>query len=544
MKILKQLSFIVLGTIVLSSCNDLLDTDSNQYATGDEHALASPNDSVYSLFGVLTKLQEVGGNYFVLGELRGDLVDVTEFSDRYLREINAHEPLSKDNPYADVTPYYQVINNCNYIIAWMDTVVKNKALLPDYAAAVKIRAWTYFQLAKNYSTVRYYTEPVLDLESAADLRNQPLLPLDQIIDRLIPQVEAIADVRDPAYIASTKAIPSAEFLLGEFYLWKGSYEQAAINFKRMMEKDNFYICNNYFDIFYSNGGASVYWQNIFNPASTASANAVEVTSGINYYTTQGYPNPVSKMCLRDASVCSSALAIENWYAQINNDPNSPEEFRILGDLRGLFSWGEGRYTSNIIPTPGPVTTPLIAKYQTDTLSGGRIILERAATFALRYAEAVNRLGKPTLALAAINHGLKQETVMDSTLVNRSEIEGGAYVVDFNHTGYNGNLGVRGRVGLTPYTFPSTLSSLNDSILFVEDIILEESALETAFEGNRYTDLLRVALRREDPDFLADAIAKKFIPIPKSHLPFTPSADAETVKNRLKDKANYFIPFPQ
>ena len=37
------------------------------------------------------------------------------------------------------------------------------------------------------------------------------------------------------------------------------------------------------------------------------------------------------------------------------------------------------------------------------------------------------------------------------------------------------------------------------------MIVDENALECAFEGTRYYDLMRVALRRNDPSFLADRI---------------------------------------
>jgi hypothetical protein len=43
---------------------------------------------------------------------------------------------------------------------------------------------------------------------------------------------------------------------------------------------------------------------------------------------------------------------------------------------------------------------------------------------------------------------------------------------------------------------------------VEQMIVDEMALETAFEGQRYYDLMRVAMRREDPAFLADKVARR------------------------------------
>jgi len=38
--------------------------------------------------------------------------------------------------------------------------------------------------------------------------------------------------------------------------------------------------------------------------------------------------------------------------------------------------------------------------------------------------------------------------------------------------------------------------------------IEEGALETAYEGHRWSDLLRVARRRNDPSFLADKVFEK------------------------------------
>jgi hypothetical protein len=46
------------------------------------------------------------------------------------------------------------------------------------------------------------------------------------------------------------------------------------------------------------------------------------------------------------------------------------------------------------------------------------------------------------------------------------------------------------------------------IPLVEDLIISEMALEGAFEGYRYYDLMRVALRRGDANYLADPVSRR------------------------------------
>jgi hypothetical protein len=64
---------------------------------------------------------------------------------------------------------------------------------------------------------------------------------------------------------------------------------------------------------------------------------------------------------------------------------------------------------------------------------------------------------------------------------------------------------------------------------VENLLVDEMALEESFEGLRFADLQRIALHRDDPSFLADKIARR-----------SGTLDA-ALYQRLTDKKNWYLP---
>ena len=205
-----------------------------------------------------------------------------------------------------------------------------------------------------------------------------------------------------------------------------------------------------------------------------------------------------------------------------------------------------------------------------------MILYRAANLWLRFAEAANHDGRDRLAMSYINHGVSNtwqpnwpaavptdvtnyEQSTDPSgridpLTGKPVVDVAPYYFDgrmgtypYYRSLYNRNVGVRARVGsmnvaidstrsfnmaVKPRVVTNPVNLVNDT----EDLIITESGLETAFEGNRWGDLLRIALRRQatDPNYLANKIGAKF---DAAHSP-----DAGAVKSKLANPANWFLPF--
>ena len=91
-----------------------------------------------------------------------------------------------------------------------------------------------------------------------------------------------------------------------------------------------------------------------------------------------------------------------------------------------------------------------------------------------------------------------------------------------------NGGLRGRAYL------ERAPVYGDSLISIENNLIEEAALELAFEGNRWGDLVRVAIHRNDPAFLADKIYAK--------LNAQGNAEASAVRTKLMSQENWYLPF--
>ena len=202
---------------------------------------------------------------------------------------------------------------------------------------------------------------------------------------------------------------------------------------------------------------------------------------------------------------------------------------MTGDLRLSQIWTSTENYHNPT-TGGTYTYQYINKYSTK-----HVHIYRRTLVYLRLAEALNRAGYPRYAFQILSSGVNTEVLQDSVIPHyradsliimrdynfpgtRQSDPANAYVANsspYRDFGVN-TIGIHSRgCGFTPaneyYQMPynSKITDPQQQLAWqqdqVEEMIMDEEALEFAFEGYRFYDLLRVALRRNDPTWLANKI---------------------------------------
>lgn len=556
---------MLLAVVAFSSCEKMLYVESDRYLYAENNRLDSPNDSVYSLVGILNKFQLLGDQYVLLGELRAELMDVTHNATQDLIELNNLDYSNPENPYLNLSNYYAVINHCNYLIQTMDTsivVQGEQRLLREVAAAKAIRAWTYLQMALNFNGAYYYEQPILTVAESQAIASDKATYFkdkDAILQLLVEDLLPVLNVPMPTYSLAvdnaTKYLPSIPYLLGEIYLWQNRYQEAAdmyyldiVNNKRLVTNVNSSTLEDLgqsvvIEDAYSNSYVNGYFVTGFWYF------ARDASAVIPYYTDNKFGRfNVSKMyryTYTDYCVAPSAYAFD-WFKsqpylhQGENLQGEPVNIASTGDLRGHPN--SMMYTRLNLNNLEGLTQEEIKMYEqiqiykepigTLYITESDIVYQHTALAYLRYAEAINRAGKPSVALAVINNGLNQKVLNDSLIIRPADLDT-VFSAKWSDIAFMDNVGTRTR-GQGPSTrvnffFETENPTEEDYILFVEQVLVDECGLESAFHGNRFHDLLRFTQHDGAPNYIGNALAKKH-----------PERAAEF---KAKGKDDWYIPYP-
>jgi hypothetical protein len=559
---------VIFSALIFQSCKDILDID-QENALVPEKYYRDVSDAYTAVRGIYGKFVNLAPQYVILNELRADLMDVGPDADYYLRQLCYHDTTNLlSNPYANPKDFFSLINDCNDVLKNLRIMLKDLKISQNsfdqvYSDISALRCWLYLQVAVQYGNVPYLTEPfekVTDIDKINDHNLYPYLPLETIIDLLLTDMENLPSFEpysDDAMLLTIddfypgKMYINKRFLLGDLYLWKGYYKKAAELYKSIMnngssvnykvpEATDLINVNNYNSgyvryYYYDVSSTLNHWPDMFMDINPSGSNYQVEWIWTVFYDDQYAPyNPFLKYFYNNISMIASQNIIEKWNSQVKRN-----------DFKNDFRGKDGSYYLN------SNNIPVINKFFGQGVSA-KWGIYRAALLHLRFAEAANMDNKFKLAYAFINDGIRytydsagatdlqrferfQQTFLPPPYdFDARYITGTSNNQTFSARGeYRYNSGIRRRVYLKAIPVPDTLATASDSIQWLENKIIDEAALEMAFEGNRWSDLVRIAIRRNDPSFLADKIYDKLL---KSGYP-----KAEEVHQRLMDRNNWFLP---
>ncbi len=568
MKLYKQIIMGLCCLASLASCSDMLDTKSDMVEFEEDNHINTPQDSLYSVMGIIRQMQVVADRTLLLGEVRSDLVSPTAKATTAIKNMAANN-FSDDNEYNRISDYYAVINNCNYFLAHVDTTLSRlgkKVFEKEYPAVKAYRAWTYLQLAKIYGEVPLVTVPVMTEADAQREMEKTPSDINAICDYFINDLAPYVDREQPNYnqvngFNSSKFFIPVRVLLGEMCLWTGRYNEACQYFYQYLtKKDDMHYTNT--NRVKWNVGASADFINASTNNSYASSvvakNEAEVLcliplepsefNGIrgklqevfsstdnNYYYYQVTPSSA----LYNLSQTQDYV-FENKITDAERDtvyaPKTGfQRSYYAGDLRlsGAYKYDiENRDESSRYNS---------IKQTVSTVSSDFVTIYRVQQVYLMYAEALNRAGYPESAFNILKYGLYENSILKN--ISEKERERAGELLNFQSQFFteNNTQGIHARgcgdvrcdkqyaLPQPPEALATYEDTLNYQIPLVEDMIVAENALEFAFEGHRYYDLMRVALRRNDPSYFALPIASRN------------GVRDESVYTRMMDKQNWYLP---
>ena len=172
--------------IVLPSCEKFFNPGQQIYITEDK-LLEDWNEYRALEMGLYGLQQNLAEQLIVLGELRADLLTITENADADLTEVHSFK-ISKDNKYASPVNFFKLIAACNNLIYQLEQ--KHPEVLDPLAAvnnydrlygeAICMRAWAYFNAVRIYGKVPFIFESLTTIDEVEDFLNSSQPYIDSV----------------------------------------------------------------------------------------------------------------------------------------------------------------------------------------------------------------------------------------------------------------------------------------------------------------------------------------------------------------------------
>jgi starch-binding outer membrane protein, SusD/RagB family len=168
---------LILSLFICSSCEQFFNPEQELNITEDQlyDDWYEYRSVAMGLYGLQARLVE---QIVILGELRGDLLKVTENAEPEMIEIYNFD-ISPDNKYASPANFFRLISACNNFITILETrhpeVVDMNAPVTNYdrlyGEVLCMRAWAYFNAVRIYGEVPFLPKSLTSIEEIDNFIN-------------------------------------------------------------------------------------------------------------------------------------------------------------------------------------------------------------------------------------------------------------------------------------------------------------------------------------------------------------------------------------
>lgn len=441
--------------------------------------------------------------------------------------------------------------------------------LERYSDVMALRCYVYLNLVAQFGEVPYLDKPVVSIDDLGkdvpmmgidELVNQ--LIADMTKETITGKKVILEPYSEASLIQNTLDgynlklfFINKNFLMGDLYLWAGDYMNAAIQYKTLMDYNNeadatqnnlYFKCtgqdtwttassykdhHQIFFLRYQEDNTSAFnnqWVDMFSSEVNERRIPYEWAWSPTFDKAYEPIYPFVDLFATTADGGSYQLKPSDYVVDsLWNNQTMKNGFPY--DARGVDCSYSESAEGNVVAKYLYHYNPLVPYEKT-----GRLFLYRAGLLHLRYCEAINRLGQPHLAAALLNQGVgyscdaytrksgyliigSEETPVQGNVTGEPFYFETSQTADNTIYGYRRepwrtSRGIRGRAALLSQDASkyaekklSECETVADSMIVMERIIMDEVALECAFEGNRFPDLVRVAHRMNKEPLTGDAM---------------------------------------
>jgi starch-binding outer membrane protein, SusD/RagB family len=486
MKIQIYISLIFILTLV--SCNDFLEEYPKDGLVLEQY-WQNKEDLYRVLNGAYGSLAQMDVTLFLNGEIRADMLAQGSAIDKYGKGVKLvmDADILATNAFCQWSDFYKVINYCNYVIKYAPIIKEKDNTFSDYyykasiAEATALRSLMYFYLVRIYKDVPYVTwateNDAVDLFPAKTSGDSIL---NFILNDLMTIQEDNALLVDqiPEFYGSTTSTKgrmnryAAYAMIADIALWKFDYSLALEYIEKIENSGQFILVPN--KDWYKQFSLGNQFESIFE---------------LQMSTSGGNPNGLFNLT---SNITNQYFIASNYAENIfvyGDLEKTRKEGTLLSDGSSYRIYKYLGYLSS--------SRSSVGYFRSSTEEGdANFIIYRYADIMLMKAEALIQKDAPDFAAAL-------------ELINT----------------------LRLRANVPRYE----LNEFGQSKLTAEEYILEERALELAYEGKRWFDLLRYARR--------DNYARKgqFINLVVANIS---PAQRLIVASKLKNTNGWYLPVYQ